>query len=144
MLTLLKSLVVSLLEHCSQLRNPWKSKDIQAIAAIQPTFTYKITEVQHLNYWAKLHELKLYSLHRHHERYIIIHIWMITQHMVPNIDGTMGNKIKTRKHPRYGTQCVIQYLINRNPAQSLQENSITVFGLRLSNSLPKYLRHRKG
>ena len=60
--------------------------------------------------------------------------------MVPNIDGTMGHKIKTRKHPRHGTQCVIQYPINRNPAQSLQENGITVFRPRLYNSLPKYLR----
>ena len=61
--------------------------------------------------------------------------------MVPNIDGTMGNTIKTRKHPRHGTQCVvIQYPTYRNPAQSLQENSITVFGPRLYNSLSKYLR----
>ena len=60
--------------------------------------------------------------------------------MVPNIDGTMGHKIKTRKHPRHGTQCVIQYPTNRNPAQSLQENAITVFRPRLYNSLPKYLR----
>ena len=37
-------------------------------------------------------------------------------------------------------QCVIQYPTNRNLAQSLQENAITVFGLRLNNSLPKYLR----
>ena len=29
---------------------------------------------------------------------------------------------------------------NKNPAQSLQENAITVFGPRLYNSLPKYLR----
>ena len=29
---------------------------------------------------------------------------------------------------------------NRNPAQSLQDNAITVFGPRLYNSLPKYLR----
>ena len=35
---------------------------------------------------------------------------------------------------------VIQYPTNRNPAQSLQENAITVFGPRLYNSLPKYLR----
>ena len=28
-----------------------KRKDIQAIEAIQRTFTYTITEVQHLNYW---------------------------------------------------------------------------------------------
>ena len=61
MLTLLKSLVIPLLEYCFQLWNPWKAKDIQAIEAIQRTFTYKITEVQHLNYWERLHELKLYS-----------------------------------------------------------------------------------
>ena len=35
---------------------------------------------------------------------------------------------------------LIQYPTNRNPAQSLQENAITVFGPRLYNSLPKYLR----
>ena len=35
---------------------------------------------------------------------------------------------------------VIQNPTNRNPAQSLQENAITVFGPRLYNSLPKYLR----
>ena len=59
---------------------------------------------------------------------------------MPNIDGTMGHKIKTIKHPRHGTQCVIQYPTNRNPAQSLQENAISVFGPRLYSSLPKYLR----
>ena len=140
MLTLLKSLVIPLLENCCQLWNPWKAKDIQAIEAIQQTFTYKIIEAQHLNYWERLQELKLYSLQRRSERYIIIYIWKITQHMVPIIDGTMGHKIKTRKHPRHGTQCVIQYPTNRNPAQSLQENAITVFGPRLYNSLLKYLR----
>ena len=30
-------------------QNTLKAKDIQAIEAIQRTFTYKITEVQHLN-----------------------------------------------------------------------------------------------
>ena len=60
--------------------------------------------------------------------------------MGPNNDGTMGHKIKTRKHPRHGTQCLIQYQTNRNPAQSLQENAITVLGPPLYNSLPKYLR----
>ena len=96
MLTLLKSLVIPLLEYCCQIWNPRKPKDIQAIEAIQRTFTYKITEVQHLNYWERLHEHKLYSLQRRRERFIIIYIWKITQHIVPNIDGTMGHKIKTR------------------------------------------------
>ena len=60
--------------------------------------------------------------------------------MVPNIDGTMGHKIITRKHPKTWTQCVIQYPTNRNPAQSLQETAITVLGPRLYSSLIKHLR----
>ena len=117
-----------------------ESKGHTSYRSYQRTFTIRITEVQHLNYWERLHEHQLYFLQRLRERYIIIYIWKITQHMVPNIDGTMGHKIKTRKHPRHGTQCVIQCPTNRNPAQSLQQNSITVFGPRLHNSLPKYLR----
>ena len=63
--------------------------------------------------------------------------------MVPNIDITIGHKIKTRKQARHGTQCVIQYPTNRKTAQSLQENAITVLGPRLYNLLPKYLRDIK-
>ena len=74
MLTLLKSLVIPLLEYRCQLWNPWKAKDIQATEAIQRTFTYKITEVQHLYFWERLHELKLYSLQRRRERDIFIYI----------------------------------------------------------------------
>ena len=103
MLRLLKSLVIPLLEYCFQFWNPWKAKDIQAIEAFLRTLTYKVTEVQHLNYWERLHELKLYSLQRRRKRYIIIYIWKITQHMVPNIDGTMGHTIKTRKPQRHAT-----------------------------------------
>ena len=47
--------------------------------------------------------------------------------MEPNIGGKMGHKIITRKHQSHRTQCVIQYPTNRNPAQSFQENEITVF-----------------
>ena len=90
MLTLLKSLVIPILEYCCQLWNPWKAKDIQGIEVIQRTFTYKTTEVQNLNYWERLYAFKLHSLQRRRERYIIIYVWKITQHMVPNIDGTMG------------------------------------------------------
>ena len=121
MVSLLKSLVIPPLEYCSQL------SDVLAVKAIQRTFTYKITELQHLNYWERLHKLKLYSLQRRRNRYMLIYLWKITQHMVPTIDG-----------------CVLdEYSTIRNSAQSLQENAITVFGPRLYNSLPGYQRHRK-
>ena len=80
--------------------------------------------------------------------------------------NTMGKIIKTRNKSQgllgehsvlwapntsQGTQCVMstqhesgntvcyEYPTNRNPAQSLQENAITLFGPTLHNSLVKYL-----
>ena len=98
MLTLLISLVIPLLEYCCELWNKWKAKDIQDIEAIQRSFTYKITEVQHLKNRERLHELNLYSFDRRRDRYIIIYIWKITQPMAPNIDkvdrGILLNKLK--------------------------------------------------
>ena len=97
-----------------------------------------------LNFWERLHKLKVNSIHRRRERYMIKYIWKITQHIVPNIDAAMGHKIKTRNHPWHGTQGVmvfcIEYTANRNPVQSRQENSITVIITLLYNSLPKFLR----
>ena len=119
MLTLLKSLVIPLLEYCYQLWNPRKAKDIQAMEVIQRTFTYKITEVQHLNYWERLHELKLYSLKRRRERFIIIYIWKIAQYMVPNVDGTIGHTIKIRKYPRHGTQFVRYSVSNKQKPSTI-------------------------
>ena len=148
MLTLLKSLVVPLLEYCCKLWKSWKSKDIQAMEAIQRTFTYKMTGVQHLNTGKSTRTQILLSPKTQCTLYTVIvyiYICKITQHIEPNINGTMGHKIKIRKHPRHITQCVIQYPSNRNPAQSIQENAITVtvFVGRLCNSLPKYLRDIK-
>ena len=96
LLTHLKSLVIPQIEYCSQLWNPWITKDKPAIEAIQWAFTYKITEVYRLNYWERLHEIKLYSLQRRRERYIIIYIWKITQHMV-SCNGTQNKNKKTPK-----------------------------------------------
>ena len=53
MLTYLKSLVIPPLEYCCQLWNPWKSQGIQAIEAIQRTFTYKITDITALKFLRK-------------------------------------------------------------------------------------------
>ena len=120
LLPALKSLD-TLLEYCCQLWNSWKAKDIQAIAAIQLKFTYKSTALELLGKTALLGTTGKDSLQRRRERYRIIYIWMIIQHMVPNIDGTIGHTIKTRKHTRHGTQCVIQYPTNRNPANPFKK-----------------------
>ena len=132
------NLVIPLLD-CCQLWNPWKANSWHA------SYRSYSMNVYIQNHWStelkllgKTAQLKLYSLQRRRERYI--YIWKRTLHMMPNIDGTMRHKIKTPKHVKHGTQCVVQYPSNRNPAQSLQENPITVFEPWLCNALPKYLR----
>ena len=51
-----------------------------------------------------------------------------------------GAQNKNQKTPKtWNTLRYSVYPTDRNPAQSLQENAITVFGPRLYNSLPKYL-----
>ena len=51
-----------------------------------------------------------------------------------------GAQNKNQKTPKTWNTMLIQYSTNRNPAESLQENAVTVFGPRLYNSLSKYLR----
>ena len=102
--------VLSLLEYCCQLWNPWNAKDIQAIEAVQRTFTYKIAEVQNLNYWERLHELKLYSLQRRRE---IIYIWKITIYSAICTWYNMAHN-KKRKPSKTWTVChrVIDYRVS--------------------------------
>ena len=57
-----------------------------------------------------------------------------------------GHKIKSRTQNKMThratnvTRSVIEYPTNRKPAKSFQENATSVFGPRLYNSLPNYLR----
>ena len=82
-----------------------------------------MTEVQHLKYWERQHELKLCSLKRRHERYIMIYIWKIIQHMVPNIDGTMGHKKTTENFQdkeHSGLFSIQQTETQHNPFKKMQ------------------------
>ena len=61
--SLYKSLVRSLLEYCCPLWSPTKVTEIQLIEGVRRTFTSRIGGLQHLNYWERLVQLKLMSLH---------------------------------------------------------------------------------
>ena len=60
--------------YCSQLWNPSKTGDIQALELLQRSYLRCINGMQGLNYWEPLGELKVYSLERRRERYIAIYI----------------------------------------------------------------------
>lgn len=84
MTTLYKSLVRSTLEYCCPLWIPSKVTEIQLIEGVQRTFTSRISGLQHLNYWERLAKLKLMSLQRRRERYVILTMWKIFHKITPN------------------------------------------------------------
>ena len=123
-----------------QLWNPWKANDIPCSCRSYSMNVYKQNlEISYptWNYHEKLNKLKLYTLRKRLDRYIILYIWKIIQHIVQNIYGTMGCEIKTRNHSRHWTLRVLDYSTNRSPAQSVKENAITVLEHLLYNLLLK-------
>ena len=71
MLTLLKSTVLPLVENCSQLWSPMKIGEMEGV---QRNFTARIEGFSEIPYEDRLKRLKLYSLERRRERYIVIYI----------------------------------------------------------------------
>ena len=62
-----KTLVQGHVDYCSQLYFPGQSSELEAIEDVQKSFTKKIPEVNHLNYWERLSHLKIYSQQRRTE-----------------------------------------------------------------------------
>ena len=104
MITLWKSLVLPILDYCSQLWSPTKTDHIQEIEDTQKSFIRKIHSLNRGNYWERLNSLKLYSLQRRRERYRILYVWKILQNIVPNV-GECG--IRSRTLTRHGRFCIV-------------------------------------
>ena len=136
MLTLWKSLVRPILDYCCQLWSPVEKGLIRDIESLQRTFTSKINEVKHLDYWNRLRVLNLYSLERRRERYIILYIWKSMNNLSPSIG------IGTKWRERSGLTCDIR----RPPPhasrkiQSKFRASLRYRGSELFNILPPTLR----
>ena len=50
---------------------------------VQRRFIKRIEGIEHLTYPEQLKKLKLYSLERRRERYLIIYLWKMLEDMVP-------------------------------------------------------------
>ena len=118
MMTLFNSLIRSRLEYLSPLWNPSKIEDIKTLEGVQRLFTSKISGLAQYTYWERLQKLKLMSLQRRRERFIIINIWKIFNGISPNYLN-----IKKTISDRRGLRAVV-------PALSKNSHS----------TLPKYLR----
>ena len=146
MVTLWKSLIRSKLEYCCQLWCPINIGDIQNLEQVQRSFIRKISGIQHLSYWKQLKELRMYSLERRRERYIIIYIWRIMEQQIPNFSQSDQAGIQTVWHQRRGRSCKVPAVNPRGPryAQVIRYASLGIRGPRLFNTLPAYIRNISG
>ena len=87
-LTLYKSLVRPILEYSSVLWTPIQKGEIQRLEEIQQSILRKIKGISS-NYNQALKQLKLYSLERRRERYIVIQIWKMIEGIVPSLNPSL-------------------------------------------------------
>merc|ERR1711962_1450580 len=71
MLKMFNSFIRSKLDYCSIIWNPDKKEEIDNIERIQRNFTSKIKGLEEKNYHERLRILKLCSLERRRERFLI-------------------------------------------------------------------------
>ena len=137
MLTLFKAMIRSRTEYACPLWNPTKISDIQTLESIQRTFTSKIDGYTEYDYWSRLKLLKLYSLQRRRERFLLFHMFKILNNFTDN-----DLQIMFKYSARRGTLAVVPPL-TRNAHSRHQSNydaSFTVMGPKLWNCLPKTCR----
>ena len=89
-----------------------------------------------MNYWERLKKLKIMSLQRRRERYIIIHMWK-------TLHGSCPNDINVQFSPpsRHGVRAKVPILSSASTQrhQTTYDASFAVHGPRLWNTIPNNL-----
>ena len=137
MMTLYKALILSRLDYCSALWNPNGSAYlIDKVESVQRSFTRKIVSMNGLNYWERLTALRLYSVQRRRERYMIMYVFKILHGLVPNCGLTFHESQRT------GIRAVVPLLKTglSNHVKKLKENSFNYVAPMLFNILPNDMR----
>ena len=139
LMTLFKSLVRSRTEYCCPLWSPSKIDDIMRLEGVQRTFTSRIREVRHLSYWERLKHLKITSLQRRRDRYILIHVYKIANNLAPN-----DINMKFHQTNRRGLCCTIPAVIKHSKAkyQSKYDASFHITGGKMWNLLPAEIKNK--
>ena len=133
MLTLFKTMIRSILEYCCPLWSPSKISDIQVIEGVQRHFTSRISGLSNMSYWERLKKLKLSSLQRRRERYLIICMFKMLNNLMPN-----DLVITFSDQGRRGIRAAVPPLNKSatNKAQRMYDESFAVMGPRLWNCIP--------
>ena len=145
MMTLFRAMVIPHLEYCCQLWSPHLLRDIRRLEAVQRSFTARIAGLGHLSYWERLVHLKLYSLERRRERYIVLYVYKIINNIVPNL---CEERFAIKTYLSVGGNCLCRVpTISRASTAKIRnmvENSFAVQGPKLFNCLPSEIRNFRG
>merc|ERR1712082_102667 len=141
MITLFTSIIRPKVEYGCQIWSPTKRQELVEIEMVQRQFIKRIDGMRDLSYPEQLKKLKLYSLERRRERYLIIYIWKMMEMLVP-----VCIDLKRRNKDRNGRSIKLPPL-NRNASarvKTLREGSFFVRSVKLFNVLPRRIRDLRG
>ena len=140
MLTLLKTMVMCKLDYCSPVYHPRSSVSLATkIERVQRSFPRKIEGMNSLDYWLRLKLLRLYSLERRCERYMIVYLFKMLHGFVPNTGMTYTENERTSIHlyqptiKKAATACFKQ----------MWTQSFSNSAARIYNSLPRPLKRKQ-
>ena len=140
MLTLFKTMILSKLDYCSPVYHPASSVSLTTkIERVQRAFTRKIEGMNGVDYWLRLKLLRLYSVERRRERFVIIYLFKMLHGFVPNIGMTFTENDRTGIHFH-------QPAINKKATtcfKNMKTQSFSYAAARIYNSLPRHLKRKQ-
>ena len=133
-----KSLARPHLDYCALQWAPTNQKgQLAALEAPLRAYTKRFEGFQNLNYWQRLAKAKLQSCQRRNDRYRLLYIFKSIYGHAPSL-GLKTTTDKTRNGIKIEIPKIsgsVQSII------SMKENSINIYGARIFNSLPNFLRN---
>ena len=120
--------------YCCPLWHPDRLEDIKTLENVQRFFTRHIAGMEGADYWERLSRLKLQSLQRRRERYIIIHMWKLLHNLVPN---DLNVEFYHRERLGWRARIPVLFERSRQSSKTIFDASFAVNGPKLWNILPK-------
>ena len=145
MLKLFNTYIRSKIEYCCSIWSPTLQNEINQLERIQKTFTSKIRGMEEKDYHERLKALKLYSLERRRERYLIIYAWQMIEGIKENVLNLKSMK-NGRSRVIWSKPVRWSYRGNRilHSSRSIVHNSTAKRMERLFNCIPPEKRNIEG
>ena len=140
MMLLWKSIILPRLEFCSPILSSINKGQLSRLEGLQRSFTSRLSHVKELSYWDRLKSLKIYSIQRRFERYLIILIWKMIE---GKADPPKSCDLPTTDPASRTGRKIVTKIVSKTTARckTLYHNSPIETSKRLFNSLPKHIRN---